>query len=136
VELLERAAEGDTISEFHLEAAIAAKHSLAVRYEETDWGGILGLYDLLLAIKPTPIVALNRAIAVGQVDGPEVALAALLAIPQDGLAAYPFFAAALGEMYRRAGRPKEAAEQYRCAIAQARSPAEAELFRQRLASCH
>jgi predicted RNA polymerase sigma factor len=135
VELLERAAEGDTISEFHLEAAIAAKHSLATRYEETDWRGILGLYDLLLAVKPTPIVALNRAIAVGQVDGPEVALAALLAIPQGGLAAYPFFFAALGEMYRRAGRPKEAVEQYRSAIAQARSPAEAELFRQRLASC-
>jgi predicted RNA polymerase sigma factor len=136
VELLERAAEGDQISEFHLEAAIAAKHSLAARYEETDWRGIVLLYDLLLAVKPTPIVALNRAIAVGQVDGPEVALAALLAIPQGGLAGYPFFAAALGEMYRRAGRPKEAVEQYRSAIAQARSPAEAELFRQQLASCH
>jgi RNA polymerase sigma-70 factor (ECF subfamily) len=135
VELLERAAEGDEISEFHIEAAIAAKHCLAARYEETDWRGILSLYDLLVQLKPTPIVALNRAIAVGQVDGPEVALAALLAIPQVGLAGYPFFAAALGEMHRRAGRPREAAEQYRTAIAQARNPAEAEVFRQRLASC-
>jgi|HubBroStandDraft_1064217.scaffolds.fasta_scaffold63247_1 RNA polymerase sigma factor (sigma-70 family) len=136
VELLERAAEGDEVSEFHLEAAIAAKHSLAARYEETDWRGVLGLYDLLLGVKPTPIVALNRAIAVGQVDGPEAALAALLAIPKGGLTGYPFLAAAVGEMHRRAGRPREAAEQYRKAIAQARSPAEAELFRQRLASCN
>ena len=135
VELLERAAEGDDVSEFHLEAAIAAKHCLASRYEKTDWRGILGLYDLILDVKPTPIVALNRAIALGQVHGPEVALAALLAIPKAGLAGYPFFAAAMGEMHRRAGRSGEAAEQYRTAIAQARSPAEAEVFRQRLASC-
>jgi RNA polymerase sigma-70 factor (ECF subfamily) len=135
VQLLERAAEGDEVSEFHLEAAIAAKHCLAARYEETDWRGILALYDLLLGVKPTPIVALNRGIAIGQVEGPEAALAALLAIPQDGLRGYPFFAAALGEMHLRAGRPREAAEQYRTAIAQARSPVEAELLRQRLASC-
>jgi RNA polymerase sigma factor (sigma-70 family) len=135
VELLERAAEGDAVSEFHIEAAIAAKHSLAARYEDTDWRGIVTLYDLLLAVKPTPIVMLNRAIAVGQVAGPEVALAALRAIPKEGLAEYPFFAAALGEMHRRAGRPRDAADHYRAAIAQARNPAEAELFRQRLASC-
>jgi RNA polymerase sigma factor (sigma-70 family) len=135
VELLERAAEGDAVSEFHIEAAIAAKHSLAERYEDTDWRGIVTLYDHLLAVKPTPIVMLNRAIAVGQVAGPEVALAALRAIPKEGLAEYPFFAAALGEMHRRAGRPRDAADHYRAAIAQARNPAEAELFRQRLASC-
>lgn len=134
-ELLERAAHGDEVSEFHLEAAIAAKHCLSARYEDTDWRGILALYDLLLRVKPTPIVALNRAIAVGQVDGPDAALAALHAIPPGALAGYPFFAAALGEMHRRAGRPREAAAQYRTAIAQARSPAEAEVFRQRLASC-
>lgn len=135
VELLERASEGDDVSEFHLEAAIAAKHCLAARYDETDWRGIVGLYDLLLRVKPTPIVALNRAIAFGQVDGPEAGLAALLAIPGDGLAGYPFFAAAMGEMHRRAGRPQQAAEHYRAAIALARSPAEADVFRQRLASC-
>ena len=134
-ELLDRAAEGDEVSEFHIEAAIAAKHCLAARYEATDWRGILGLYDLLLRVKPTPIVALNRAIAVAQVDGPEAALVALLAIPEGGLAGYPFFAAALGEMHRRAGRLTQAAEQYRTAIAQARNPAEAQVFRQRLARC-
>jgi predicted RNA polymerase sigma factor len=135
VELLERAAEGDHVSEFHLEAAIAAKHCLAERYDETDWRGILGLYDLLLGVKPTPIVALNRAIAVGQVEGPDVGLAALRAIPTPGLEGYPFLAAAIGEMHRRAGRPREAAEEYRRALAQARSPAEAEVFRQRLVAC-
>jgi RNA polymerase sigma factor (sigma-70 family) len=135
VELLERAAEGDEVSEFHLEAAIAAKHCLASRYEETDWRGIVGLYDLLLEVKPTPIVALNRAIAVGQVEGPELGLAALRAIPKPGLEGYPFLAAAIGEMHRRAGRPREAADEYRTALGLARSPAEAEVFRQRLASC-
>jgi len=133
--LLERAAEGDEVSEFHLEAAIAAKHCLAGRYEETDWRGILALYDLLLAVKPTPIVALNRAIALAQADGPEAALVALRAIPEEGLAGYPFFAAALGEMNRRAGRPKEAAEHYKRAIVEARSEAEAKVFEQRLALC-
>jgi predicted RNA polymerase sigma factor len=135
VEMLERAAEGDHLSAFHLEAAIAAKHCLAPRFEDTDWRGIVALYDLLLSVKPTPVVALNRAIALGQVDGPEVGLAALEAIPEDGLEGYPFFAAAKGEMHRRAGRAEKAADQYRSALAQARNPAEAELFRQRLASC-
>jgi RNA polymerase sigma factor (sigma-70 family) len=135
VEMLERAAEGDHVSAFHLEAAIAAKHCLAPRFEDTDWRGIVALYDLLLSVKPTPVVALNRAIALGQVDGPEVGLAALEAIPEDGLEGYPFFAAAKGEMHRRAGRADKAADQYRSALAQARNPAEAELFRQRLASC-
>ena len=135
VELLERAAEGEELSEFHLEAAIAAKHCLAPRYEETDWRGIVDLYELLLGVKPTPIVALNRAIAIGQLNGPTVGLAALQAIPQAGLEGYPFFAAAMGEMQRRSGRNDEAAKHYRTALAQARSPAEAEVFRQRLASC-
>ena len=62
-------------------------------------------------------------------------LAALRAIPEAGLEGYPFFAAAMGEMHRRAGRLAEAADQYRSAMAQARSPAEAEVFRQRLGSC-
>jgi RNA polymerase sigma-70 factor (ECF subfamily) len=135
VELLGRAAEGEEVSEFHLEAAIAAKHCLAARYEDTDWRGIVGLYDLLLRAKSTPIVALNRAIAVSQVEGPEAGLAMLRTIPQSGLEGYPFFAAAMGEMHRRAGRPAEARAQYQTAMAQARSPKEAEVFRQRLASC-
>lgn len=135
VELLDRASEGDQVSEFHLEAAIAAKHCLAARYEETDWRGIVALYDLLSSSKPTPIVALNRAIAVGQVDGPESGLAALHAIPREGMRGYPFFEAAVGEMHRRAGRREQAAAHFRAAIDQSRSPAEAEVFRQRLASC-
>ena len=106
-----------------------------LRYEETDWRGIVALYELLVRVKPTPIVALNRAIALGQVEGPESGLAAMRAIPEDRLAGYPFFAAALGEMHRRAGRPDEAAKHYRAAIDQSRSPIEAGVFRQRLASC-
>ena len=135
VELLESAAHGDSVSEFHLEAAIAAKHCLAETYADTDWRGILELYTLLLQIKPTPIVALNRAIVVGQVDGPAAGLAALAGIPEKELAGYPFLAAARGEMHRRAGQLREALEHYRAALACARNPVEEETFRQRLAMC-
>ena len=135
VSLLERAAEGDAVSAFHLEAAIAAKHALAPRVDETDWRGIVELYELLMCAKPTPIVALNRAIAIGQFEGPEAGLIALEAIPPNSLAGYPFYAAALGEMHQRAGRPTQAAKQYRRALADARSPLEADVFRQRIASC-
>jgi hypothetical protein len=73
------------VSEFHLEAAIAAKHSLAPRYEETDWAASSGSTICCSGVKPTPIVALNRAIAVGQVDGPEAGLGSRShAIPAGG----------------------------------------------------
>ena len=135
VVLLDSAAQGEQVSEFHLEAAIAAKHCLAPRYEDTDWPGILELYDLLLRIKPTAIVALNRAIVVGLVDGPDAGLAALSEIPPKELAGYPFLAAARGDMHRRAGRVSDAAVEYRSALLSARNPAEAAAFRERLALC-
>ncbi len=59
------------MSEYHLEASIAALHCAASTYEETDWTGILELYDALYRLRPTAIVALNRAVAMGKVRGPE-----------------------------------------------------------------
>jgi RNA polymerase sigma-70 factor (ECF subfamily) len=75
--LLDRAAEGSVVTAYHVEAAIAAVHAASPTVEETDWRAIVGLYDRLMTIAPSPVVALNRAIAIGQRDGPERGLAAL-----------------------------------------------------------
>ena len=95
---LERSAAGEELSEFHLEAAIASLHSGTETYGETDWRRIQELYDLLYRLKPTPIVALNRAIAIGQAQGPERGLAELKEIPE------PSQAQGLPLLSRRPGR--------------------------------
>ncbi len=104
---LEKSATENELSELHLEAAIASLHSGAETYEKTDWGRIQELYDLLFRLKPTPIVALNRAIAVGQAQGPEKGLVELEKIPDlPKLKDYPFYPAAQGSStaWRDAGK--------------------------------
>lgn len=71
---LDQSASGDEMSQYHLQAGIAACHSLARNYDETDWSRILALYDLLIRIDDSPIVALNRAVAVSRIHGPEAGL--------------------------------------------------------------
>lgn len=135
-EFLNRSGAGDELTEYHVEAAIAAKHCAAASFAATDWAGIVELYELLWRARPTPIVALNRAIAVGQARGPEAGLAALDAIDgRERLDAYPFFAAARGEFHRQAGRRSEAAAEFRRALAAARNPSEAKVLEGKLASC-
>src|SRR5690606_18968630 len=73
----DKSSTGDELSEYHLEAAIASFHCAALSYEEAKWSKIVGLYDSLYRLKPSPIVALNRAIALGNADGPEEGLAEL-----------------------------------------------------------
>src|SRR5438128_123635 len=100
--LLELSASGTELTAYHLEAAMASVHAMAQRIEDTDWSTIISLYDSLMGINPSPIVALNRAIAIAQRDGAERGLEAIHAIPQaDRLAAYPFYPAALGELELR-----------------------------------
>src|SRR5205823_2726691 len=77
---LDAAATGDALTVYHIEAGIAACHAAASRYEDTDWANIVDLYDALITIKPTPVVALNRAIAVSRLRGPAAGLAAVDAI--------------------------------------------------------
>jgi len=129
-------AEGSRLTSWHLEAAIAAQHALSATFEGTDWRAIRALYDLLLAARPTPVVALNRAIAVGMAEGPAAGLSALAGIPgRDRLARYPFLPAAVAEFERRAGRPARAAEALRQALALARSPAEEAVLARKLSAC-
>ncbi|MBX3233820.1 MAG: RNA polymerase subunit sigma-24 [Labilithrix sp.] len=127
--LLELAATGDTISELHVEAAIAYEHAIAPSAGETRWDVVVLLYDRLLALRPSPVVALNRAIAIGERDGPERGLAELHAIAdRDRLETYPFYFAALAETELRCGRHAAAHAHFRAAIALARSPMERRYF--------
>lgn len=134
--LLDLSATGPELTGYHLEAAIAAVHTGAPSVEETDWEQIVSLYDTLMEILPSPVVALNRAIAVAQRDGPERGLEEIHAIVDgDRLAAYPFYPAALGEMELRAGKDAQAREHFRTALALARSPVERRFLEGRLAAC-
>jgi predicted RNA polymerase sigma factor len=131
--LLELSAQGPELSELHLEAAIAAVHADARRVEDTGWPEIVMLYDRLLRMHPSPVVALNRAIALGQSEGPERGLAAIAAIDdRERLSEYPFYFAALGELERRCGRIDQARGHLRSAIAVARSPIERRYFEGRM----
>jgi RNA polymerase sigma factor (sigma-70 family) len=103
---------------FALMAAMAAVHSGAARWSDTDWAELVRLYDLLLRAWPSPVVALNRAVAVGMVAGAEAGLAALDALADEPrLAAYPYFASARADTLRRLDRPAEARLAYEEALA-------------------
>lgn len=134
-EFLDRSATGSELSEFHVEAAIAWIHSSAARAEDTDWAKIVWLYDTLMKIRPTPVIALNRAIAVAQADDPERGIAEIHAIVHsDRLESYPFFPAALGELELRAGRSENARKHFEEAILLARNPMERRFLEHRLAA--
>ena len=106
---------------YQIQAAINAVHADAASMEATDWSQILALYDQLLAISPTPVVALNRAIALGEVRGPHAALALLDDLDLDD---YHLFHAARADLLRRLGRPTDAARAYARAADLAPSDAE------------
>jgi RNA polymerase sigma factor (sigma-70 family) len=132
-ELLDRSATGRELTEYHIEAAIAAAHCCAARAENTDWGRIVWLYDRLMQLRPSPVVALNRAIAIAQHEGTERGLQELYAIENtDRLAAYPFYPAAIGELELRRGRHEIACRYFRDAVALARSPMEKRFLERRV----
>ena len=132
---LERSASGTELTEYHLEAAIASVHARARRPQETDWATIVSLYDRLFAMRRSPVVALNRAIAVAQNEGPERGLDEIRAIAdRERLSAYPFYAAAQGELELRRGRREAANEHFRTAIRLARNPMERRFFERKILS--
>jgi RNA polymerase sigma factor (sigma-70 family) len=134
--LLDLSATGPELTEYHIEAAIAWTHAMSDRTESTDWENIVSLYDKLMMIRPSPVVALNRAIAIAQRDGPECGLAAIQAIPDaDRLATYPFYHAALGDFELRSGRPEAAQEHFKTALALARNPMERQFLTRRMDAC-
>jgi len=134
--LLDRSATGPELTEYHVEAAIAAVHASAARVEDTNWAQIVSLYDTLMTIRPSPVVALNRAIAVAQREGPDRGLEEIGAIAdRDRLATYPFYYAALGELELRRGRGETAREHFRAARALARNSMERQFLEQRVEAC-
>ena len=133
---LEVSATGSEASEYHVEAAIAAVHATAPTIEATDWKEIVSLYDTLMSIRPSPIVALNRAIAVGQRDGSERGLKELQAIGgSERLAKYPFYHAAFGESVLQSGRSQMAREYFSIALALSRNAMERQFFSGRIEAC-
>jgi RNA polymerase sigma-70 factor, ECF subfamily len=132
---LRGAGRGGRPGRFALQAAIAAVHAEAPSYEATDWAEILGLYDELLAAWPSPVVALNRAVALAMVAGPAAGLAQIAALEQsDGrLAGYRYLPAAKADLLRREGRVAEAAQAYQAALELAGNEAERAFLAGRLA---
>jgi RNA polymerase sigma-70 factor (ECF subfamily) len=136
IALLEESAVGRAVSPYHLEAAIAAAHASAHALDETDWPTIISLYDRLMIVAPSPVVALNRAIAIAQRDGPDRGLAELQSIAnRDRLSHYPFLEAAMGELELRRGNRPIARTHFRSALALARNDAERRLLEKRVVSC-
>jgi predicted RNA polymerase sigma factor len=134
--LLERSAAGAELSGFHMEAAIAAAHAAAPSIGETDWEVVVSLYDRLMRIAPSPVVALNRAIAVAERDGVERGLDALAAIADsDRLSRYPFYPAAFGELELRLGRSLAARDHFETALRLARNPTERRFLGKRIRAC-
>ncbi|HXC25599.1 MAG TPA: DUF6596 domain-containing protein [Gemmatimonadaceae bacterium] len=135
-QLMVRASSGATVTVYHVEAAIAAVHAHAHNIDDTDWAMIVSLYDTLMTIHPSPVVALNRAIAIAQCEGPERGLEAIATIDdRDRLAMYPFYSAALGELELRCGRSDRAHAHFQAALALARNPMERRFLRHRAEAC-
>lgn len=130
---LDLAAQGERLSVYHLQAEIAAVHAMAEDYAATDWERILTLYDLLREIQPTPVVLINRAVAVSHVHGAAAALEALRAIPlNEQTERYRFLPAAEGEFQRQLGQTEEAVMLFRRALAFAQSEPERRFLERKL----
>lgn len=115
------AAEGDALTEYHVQAGIAACHCLAPDAASTDWARILAHYDDLMRIKPSPVVALNRAVAVANLRGPRAGLEAVAAMPDRArLESHHLVHAVVGELRWRLGEHRAAAESFRLALSLAR----------------
>jgi len=136
LKLLDLSATGTNLTEYHIEAAIAAVHASAESTGETDWAYIVSLYEILMSIRPSPVVALNRAIAVAQSEGPERGLQEIEKIAErDRLVRYPFYFAALGELELRRGMKQSAREHFQAALALGRNPMERRFFEGRIEVC-
>lgn len=134
--LLARARRAARPGAFVLQAEIAACHARARRFAATDWRRVVAHYDRLLALTTSPVVALNRAIALGFRDGPDAGLAALAALRfEPRLRRYPYLPAARADLLRRAERWPEAADEFARAEAAMRTPPERALMAARRAEC-
>ncbi len=132
--LVAGALRGGCPGRFALQAAIAALHAEAPSYDQTDWPQLRQLYDALLRAWPSPVVALNRAVATAMVDGPEAGLAEIAGLERGGrLAGYRYLPATKADLLRRLGRHAEAAQAYRAALGLTDNAAERDFLARRIA---
>jgi RNA polymerase sigma factor (sigma-70 family) len=133
---LAQSAAGDELTKYHLEAGIAACHCAAADYESTDWERILALYDRLVALDESAVAALNRAVALANVHGPEAGLAAVEAVRnRDQLKSYYLLYAVVGELEARRSNFRAAAESFRRAVELAALESEQGFLLKRVQAC-
>jgi len=131
-----QSAAGTELSEYHLQAGIAACHCAAKDYESTDWQEILSLYDRLIEFDQSPVVALNRAVAIANVHGPKAGLQAVRQVGDlNKLSSYYLLYAVLGEFQMRSGNLKAAAEEFRKSFELAETKSERAFLLKRLQAC-
>jgi RNA polymerase sigma-70 factor (ECF subfamily) len=131
-----KSTSGDEISEYQLQAGIAACHSMAADYAGTNWRQILALYDRLIEFDPSPIVALNRAVAIAEVDGPQAGVEAIRAIPDlPSLDSYYLLHAVLGEFELRLNHLLAAAVHFRRSLELVEIKSEQVFLAKRLQAC-
>ncbi|MGH8024247.1 MAG: RNA polymerase sigma factor, partial [Limisphaerales bacterium] len=131
-----KSAAGSEITPYHLQAGIAACHSAAPDYAATHWRQILALYDRLLEFDDSPVVALNRAVALAEVDGPQAGIEAIRAIPDlASLESYYLLHAVLGEFESRLDHPGAAAPHFQRSLELAEIKSEQAFLAKRLQEC-
>ncbi len=136
MEHLQLASRGEDLSEYHLQAGIAACHSMAPRYDSTDWPAILSLYDRWMQVNASPVVALNRAVALAQVKGPQAGIDAVESMRhRDHLETYHLVYAVLGEFEAQLGNKRAAAIHFRKAMRLTEVTSEKAFLESRLAEC-
>lgn len=133
---LDFSASGTELTEYHIEAGIASIHTSADHAEDTDWKQIVSLYDVLMTVNPSPVVALNRAIAIAQMEGPERGLKEVNGIQGlERISSYPFYPATLGELELRRQNYSVAHAYFSTALSLARNPMECHFLQRRIDAC-
>jgi RNA polymerase sigma-70 factor (ECF subfamily) len=122
---------GGEVGPYAVQAAIAAQHCRAARAQDTDWRQIVRLYDLLQRVQPSPVVSLNRAVAIAMADGPQAALVLLDALEEE-LEGYHLLHATRADLLRRMGSSEAAAKSYARALAMAGNESERRFLERRL----
>jgi len=131
---LNKSSEGNEITDYHIEAAIVAEHSIAKNFNETDWQRILQLYDILARINPSPVVLLNRAIVTGKVSGARYAIKEINSIPEieKYIKTNHLFPAVLGELQSQIKNKSEAKKYFEQAISLTNSETEKKLLKKKI----
>jgi RNA polymerase sigma-70 factor (ECF subfamily) len=131
-----QSAAGERVTAYHLQSAIAACHCAAADYESTDWRRILELYDRLMTFDGSPVVALNRAVALAKVEGAQAGINAIAGIPNlKSLDSYYLLYAVLGDLESRLNHPESAAAHFRKSLELAEIGSEQAYLSRRLAAC-